>query len=88
MEATAPVLRSAPGFRFRTYPALPVDAVFLVGLVMPAIVVNVQVEAGCAQRRMPEIVAHEPQIHLLVSYVRTGCMQQPVGRSLLEQVGA
>ena len=45
MEATAPVLRKAPGFRFRTYPALPVDAVFLVGLVMPAIVVDVQIQA-------------------------------------------
>jgi hypothetical protein len=61
---------------------------FFVGVPMAAIVVDVQVKAGCAQRRVPEVVAHEPQIHLLVSYVRTGCMQQPVGRSLLEQVGA
>jgi len=31
--------------------------VFRVGFLMPAIVINVQIKAGGAQRRMPEIVA-------------------------------
>ena len=64
-----------------------VIAVLLVGLAMPVIIVDVQVEAR-RHRRMTQIVAHEPQIDLVVGHMRPGTMTQPVRRSLFKQVGA
>jgi hypothetical protein len=60
--------------------------VFFVSLVMAAIVVDVQIKARRGQRRMDEIVAHQPQTDLLVRHVRTGGMPQPVRRGVFEQV--
>ncbi|BCG04298.1 hypothetical protein PPGU19_088660 (plasmid) [Paraburkholderia sp. PGU19] len=43
----------------------------LLGL-MPAIIVDMQIEARCGQRRMAKVVAHETQIDLIVGHMRTG----------------
>jgi hypothetical protein len=40
--------------------------VSLVGFLVPSILVDVQVDAGRGQRRMPEDVPHVPQVHLMV----------------------
>src|SRR6516225_5588298 len=55
---------------------------FPAGLVMPAIVTGVEIQARRAQRRLAEIVAHEPQVDLLVGHVRTRAVPQPVRRGL------
>jgi len=68
--------------------ASPVDAMFPAGLVMPAIVTGVEIQARRAQRRLAGMVAHEPQVDLLVGHVRPRAVPQPVRRGLPGQRGA
>lgn len=52
---------------------------FLRGL-MPGIVFRMQVSVGGRYGRVPEIVPHEAQVHLLAGHVRPRDMAQPVRR--------
>lgn len=58
----------------------PVNAMLFVGLSMTSVVIDVEVKACRRQRRMPEVVAHEPQVDLAVRHVRARGVTQPVSR--------
>jgi hypothetical protein len=51
-----------------------------------AIIVDVQLLARRREGGMAQIVADQPQIHLLVGHVGTRAMPEPVGRCLLKAI--
>ena len=57
---------------------LPVNAMLFIGFTMATIVVHMKILAGGHERRVPEIVAHEPQVDLMVRHMRPRAVPKPM----------
>ena len=74
--------------KFERRPLFPIDPMLLLSFLVPAVVVDMQILARCAERLVSEVVSNESQVNLLVSHMRAGRMPQPVRGGLFKLIRA
>jgi hypothetical protein len=60
---------------------------FFLSFPVSPIVVDVKVRTRCREGGVTQIIADQPQIHLLIGHAGTCAMPKPVGGRLLKAVG-